>query len=278
MPVSSPPKESTKRPDLSLTDSLLQRQMLPLALVRVDPAPVKGKHNCGLGWASDGASYFLKGQLPGHPLIPVNELVCYAVSAKVGILVPPCEIISDSLNGGEPLLRFGSRRIQPIVEDPATLVQLFKGAQRHVELDRAASKLHALDLFLNNLDRHPENLLIQQSSATDYGLIAIDFSCAFLANELPSTELANFRGSKTQKLSSALLRYGRFDVASAMSVVDRLDELPDNFVHRVLTHAPAGWIDDQTARQMQQWWSGPTAVRHARLQAIRRLLENATQL
>lgn len=263
---------SAKAPSLTLTRSS-QRQIFPLELVGKKPSKVNGRHNGGCGQANNGRRYVLKGQSDGHFLLPVNEWLCSVITRAAGVDTPPFEVISTRALQGRSSHSFGSEELSDVISTPSEITRIFTGIRHYPKLDQALSRLFAIDLFLNNPDRHPGNALARRASE-DYDLLAIDFTTAFLIYPQPLSKLLSDPTLATHRLYSRLRQVERFDPDAAHAALDKIDELTVRSITETLVALPAEWIDDATATQLTAWWESPE--KHQRVQAIRRRIDNVT--
>jgi len=144
----------------------------------IEYPPSKSTADClGMVDADDGGLYYIKGDAHGRP-IRASEWLGTHIAEAVGIQAPAPVAIERS--NGE--IVFGSRRIAGVADDLLTRSYLMTSSAGNVAvpvtgLSTILSKIYALDMFLNNEDRHFGNYL----SIDDNGvrrLYSFDFSRA----------------------------------------------------------------------------------------------------
>ncbi len=181
----------------------------------------------------DQLDYCIKHDEGGRP-IRANEWVCSALARAAGIAVPPVAIVED-LDGSR---LFGSQIIGDDVNDNMGLFQ--SGGLTIDNLDHIA-KTFALDLFIQNPDRHVNQYKVHPQNRRDR-FYSFDFGEAFFCHwpdlilplPPPCNTIINIRWIEN--------RYGRLRRSQMESVLDRLEKLDGASMVGTVRQMPSGWL------------------------------------
>lgn len=122
------------------------------------------------------------------------------------------------------------------------------------------SAIYALDMFVNNIDRHLKNYLFR-SSLDGVVMLAFDYSFAWLAhgaelNGYPSPD------SKTGQVRAFLDTLYGFDLASAEKVLNAIQGLPAEWIDGPVGAMPDEWQHGVDVATAVAWWkSDARAIR-----------------
>ena len=172
------------------------------------------------------------------------------------------------LQNGE--FAFGSRRIAGAQEEAITAEILTRGVSVP-GLTASLSSVFALDLFLNNVDRHDRNFLMVEDRGA-LRMYTFDFGrCLFYHGRL---EQFPSKSHQTRLTATKLRRRHGFDLAAANSVLDRIMGLSPAFVSSVLGRMSETWLTDQECSEFSAWWA--SEARNERVAVIRKGMEDGT--
>ncbi len=169
---------------------------------------------------------------------------------------------------------FGSK-YTPVADKVKTRQILHSGeSQKHIGLKAALSAAFAMDMFLNNEDRHDENFLLHYASSGRRILLLIDHArCLFSAWPIQQYLPESCNTRSTAKKS--FLCHG-FDLEAALYTLDQIAKVAPQKVIEILRQVPKGWVPEQVADEFSAWWGSP-AFRE-RLAALRMGFEDGSLL
>jgi hypothetical protein len=230
---------------------MVQQPIFTINIVTEEPPLTQTADLKLIGYGDDGHRYALK-TLEDHALLPLTEWFCYHLCRAVGIQTPDFFIVKRKTN-----IAFGSRyegnadQLDPAKKSPepiiARLTRLFGDNQKQI------SAIYGIDFFLPNNDRHLNNFLFRLSGRTSIPL-AFDFSQAWVILGLPFGVNAWETGSKSQKAYDFLKAQNWIVSSETMSILDKIEQLPDNFVEQVVDSAPVSWLDNFDKQATINYW------------------------
>lgn len=240
----------------NLSSVATQGELFPLAaLVEFPNAPTADAW--GEVIAEDTQKYIVKAD-KGGPHVRAAEWIATAIAERLNISCATAKIIKMS----DGQLLFGSRQISGKADDVVTAeiltsISLEPAGNPIPGLQSWLSGLYALDMFLNNVDRHENNFVsvdlfgTRRFSAIDFGrslIIGGNFDA--FPNQAENTVLV---GRKIR------LRHG-FDQIASSAMLDRVVGLPSNFIAQRMAEMPDSWMGDFEKRQFLNWWSSPSLI------------------
>lgn len=246
-----------------------QGRLFQLTIKRTEPAGYNTADCKTVGVGDDGLLYILKRVGDGHPLIPATEWICTQLADHIGLPVSPCHIAKLP---GSSELAFASREEGGVLDFARTLdlLRVPGVLPRHTPM---LSRWYAFDLFTHNVDRHLGNFLFRESRL-GHVLIGIDFSRALLAEGWPGPR-PPLPICNTRHVQQALHQQAPYPALDACSVIQRLQQVSDDWLGVTLERVPEPWLDDKVRVQLRRWWRGS---RHKRLHLLRRHLSSGRYL
>lgn len=246
----------------------MQHELLPLDIVKLEPALIPSVDILGIGSAIDGHQYVLK-SVTKRPDLPATEWICSRLAEEIHIAVPPVRIVK----GLDGELLFGSRWEGGIQDQYNTGIltsrlPLARG-------DELFSAIYAFDLFIHNVDRHAGNYIFRDQNGAVVAL-AIDFSRALFFHgwPLPTPPVPN--DSNTADAYRQIQLHYPFNLAEAESVLLRLAKLSQNQFSGILSAMDSSWLGNAQKQNMLDWWK--SSQRKRRLVTIRKGLRNGQYL
>lgn len=200
--------------------------------------------------ADDGLDYMLKDDSGGAP-IRAREWICHGLADFAGL--PVLEYRPILTSAGRVL--FGSRFLLHGGPGGAGVYKILAGVLSLAEACTVLSALYAVDLFLGNWDRHPDNLMIEHDAAPR--IRVMDFSEAPAL--IDPAQRGKIPGAHTATIvTGRLLRklYG-FDQSAAELALKRLDAGPPGRLKEILDEMPADWLPAAAKDDLLNWWSSP---------------------
>jgi hypothetical protein len=262
------------RPNMGVTNMVrpteAQLGMFPRRIDIVMPHSGKSKDLLLQGIADDGQVYFLKHDANGKPEM-ASEWLGTKISERIGIAVAECTPIQTP----DGHLVFGSRKVSGAAEaiDTAefmTTPSVDEFGQGEGFPGSYFSMIHALDLFLKNVDRHYGNFVSVREGGSRR-LFAIDFGRSLFWDwPLNGFPVGN---DQTVIVGRRLRRLHRFDRDAAQSVVELIRNLPGSAIEKMISDMPEGWLSPRLAEEFLTFWNGEG--RQVRLNALSYELANA---
>lgn len=258
---------------VSLNESGGQPELFPLRSAVEFPNTVNGADVWGRVIAEDGRVYIVKGTKAG-PLVPACEWVGTLVAEALSLTCARPKVIQ--LQSGE--LLFGSPGISGVANQVETTRLLTSISEPPAGipipgLRAALSEIYALDMFLNNLDRHDQNFVTARNGATAT-LYVIDFArCLFWHDSFDGFPAQN---QNTVVKGKEFRRRHGFDHDAANRMVDRIVSLTADRIKGILLQMPSEWLPEPRRQAFLQWWDG--LGRRRKLEALRKGLEDGSLL
>jgi hypothetical protein len=223
--------------------------------------------------ADDHHMYYIKGDAHGRP-VRASEWICTHISEAVGIGAPTPSAIEK--NDGAVV--FGSRRISGVADSAITVSYLSTPTALNVGIPVSGltpilSSIYALDMFINNDDRHLGNYLTVDDKGTRR-LYAFDFSRALFWqwpwNGFPQ------QGANTRRWGRMLQGLHGFDQNSAFGTLDRLSDLAPNTIEGFINAMPSDWLSAAIRAEFIDWWT--SSAKKVRIAELRAGISNGTLL
>ncbi|KAA5834858.1 HipA domain-containing protein [Pseudomonas chlororaphis] len=242
---------------------MIQQNLVRLNVEEVYPQRTGTAHAGGFCRCDDGLDYAYKAAEHSAPFVPATEWLCTQLAQASRIQTPPIEIIYTE--NGSPW--FGSRIEGGKLDEDECLLALQSGemADRIIGLSERLSSIYALDLFVNNIDRHGKNYLFRTSLNRTI-LLAFDFSLAWLAH---SPQLRGYPqpDTNTEMAHRFLASMYGFDVKSAQKTINAIAELPNAWIDGASATIPHEWKQGVDIDAAIEWWKSDE--RAARCEEIR---------
>jgi hypothetical protein len=244
--------------------------MFPRRIHTVIPQNGNSKDLLLQGIADDDQTYFLKHDANGKPEM-ASEWIGTKISERIGVAVAECIPIQSP----DGQIVFGSRKVAGVADAVETAA--FMTTPTVDELGQGEgfpgsylSMVHALDLFLKNVDRHYGNF-VSVRDGSSRRLYAIDFGRSLFWDwPLQGFPVGN---DQTVVVGRRLRRLHRFDKNAAQSVVELIRNVPGSVVEQMITEMPDGWLPQRLADEFMTFWNGEG--RQRRLDALSLELANA---
>jgi hypothetical protein len=213
----------------------------------------------------DGLDYMLKDD--SGPPIRAREWISHRLADRAG--VPVVEHLPILTAGGRIL--FGSR---VVLNGGTGGTHMLTGTLKLAEASEVLSATYALDLFLGNGDRHPDNFLIENDTGGSPRIRVIDYSEAVACIEPGKRTNVPGLGCHTVNIGRQLRAHYGFSVPAACLALDRLAAVAS--VKEIIDAMPADWLPPDARIEIAAWWS--SAARGAHITAIRNGVSNGTFL
>lgn len=237
---------------------MFQRQLFPIAVMTTYPND-QGSADLGMiGLAANGKDYAIKTVLDGNGMIPASEAFCYQLARHILIGTPDFDVIE--LHDGSHAFGSAWEGGVETLKDRAEILRVLSGEIPIVGLKSFFSKVYALDLFVNNVDRHFGNYIFRPSYSGKIGL-AFDFSRAWFAfNPFgfeATKQCATFTGI------NAIRYFDQYDRSEAEKCLDKIENLTVDDVNTIISNFPEAWMSEVDRQGFLDWWAS-----HARKERI----------
>lgn len=209
----------------------------------------------------DGSDYAVKDDVE-VATVPHSEWFCTHLGELVGLASPPCKIVDVK---GKAC--FGSRW-ETGHNSTDWILRARDGRIDFSSLAPTLSRIYAFDLFVNNVDRHTNNYIVREQHF-GISLLAFDYSRAWLVQGMPPPVLPMSELNNTVQVIKVLRAiFGDFFVKSeAYHVLDRIEDLDDTKIEKIIASHPKEWLTDQQHDGIISWWKSD--VRTSRIGDIR---------
>ncbi|MFO6430968.1 HipA family kinase [Erythrobacter sp. W302b] len=232
-----------------------QGELMPLALTGIRPSQPQGQHIKLVGEVG-GSVYYCKSALNGKDVC-ANEWIYSSLARHVGIPVPDfCPIID--YRTGETL--FGSKEtwgtadefeVQTLLTTPPNADPVI--GDPFAWLGSYLSQVYAFDVFAGNVDRHLRNFLLIPGSPARR-LLAYDFASSQLIHR--ASDHFPIAQTRTQLVGRQLRKLRKFDIESAIEILERIRAVPISQIASFLSSIPDEWITEDQRGQVYEQWSG----------------------
>lgn len=213
--------------------------------------------------ADNGRKYYLKLDRDGR-YVRASEWLAYRLANLIGVSTPRCDCI-QTFNGD---IAFGSEDITGAHSQTETVLYLRTSSMNELGqptsgLRASLSAIHALDLFLNNIDRHYENFLVT-GHGEERQLVALDYARSMFWD----WPITGFPGSNdlTNEVWIELRERHGFDLVAAEAVIDRLGIISPELLSSIIGQMPDHWLPQSVRNEFTAYCrDGAWAARVAEL-------------
>lgn len=246
-----------------------------MTALQLIPVRVRMSWNPGSATASrprfatcdDQLDYCIKHDEGGQP-VRANEWICTQLARAAGIAVPASAVVEDL----DKSLLFGSQIFGDDTNDNLGLFSSGGLSPQHLD---HIWKTYALDLFVNNQDRHVNQYKIAQQNNKER-ILSFDWGTS-LFSYWPNLNLPLPRDCNTILNIRAIIKiYGTFKVDVADDVLTRLEAIDGSAMVNAIKQLPRGWLDNKVGAAFTKWFGA--RPRRDRIAAIRKGLRNGSYL
>ena len=203
----------------------------------------------------DGLDYMLKDDSGGVP-VRAREWICHGLADNAGLPVLEYRPILD----GAGRVLFGSRYLLNGGPGGLSGYKILAGSLPLAEACNVLSALYAVDLFLNNWDRHADNLMIEQDAAPR--IRVMDFSEAPALLDPAQRGRIPAAGTATVNAGRTLRSLYGFSADAATLALGRLDAVTGGRMKEILDGMPSDWLPVAVRSDLLDWWSSPARTAH----------------
>jgi hypothetical protein len=239
-----------------LKPPMFQRQLFPIAVMTVYPNDQNSQDMKTIGLAENGKDYAIKTVMDGNGKVPASEAFCYQLARHVLLATPEFDVIE--LHDGS--YAFGSvwEGAASTIKHHADVMRVLSGEIPVVGIQSFFSKVYALDLFVNNIDRHFGNYIFRPSYSGQIAL-AFDFSRAWFAFNPYGFEAA-IEDNATSNSIQWIKRYEKYNKAEAERCLDIIKALTAELVEAMLSSFPQEWLSVEDKQSFLEWWGSEARI------------------
>jgi hypothetical protein len=251
----------------------VQESLFPRRISTIYPQRPQGADIAFFCVVDSGETYYCKDDKDPR-LIRATEFLYTKLAAQLNIRVPSCNIIvhKGSSYFGSKLVTSSASQFE--VRDFLVKEQLNEIGAPNDWLGRYFSSLYAYDMFIHNIDRSPQNFLLERSELSSSTLIAFDFASSSLSN-LSNTDFPQ-QNTNTVKNGKFFRKIHGFDQQTAMQMLDNIASIPAEFITKILTQLPRDWLPVYEGKSACDFWKEPLIK--TRISALRLGIQNGSLL
>lgn len=253
-------------PSNQIKPPMFQRQLFPIAVMTIYPNDQDSQDLKMIGLAENGKDYAIKTVIDGNGKVPATEAFCYQLARHLLINTPEYDVVE--LHDGS--YAFGSvwEGGAATLKHQADVMRVLKGEFPVVGIKSFFSKVYALDLFVNNVDRHFGNYIFRPSYSGTIAL-AFDFSRAWFSFNPYGFEAA-VDENPTSSGITWIRKFDQYDRSEAVRCLDIITGLTTETVSAMLSNFPDEWLSNHDRQSFLEWWSSP--ARTERIEFLKGIL------
>lgn len=240
--------EQEKIIELLNSNAPYQLRLAPVEIVDLYPSTEKTAQLKLLGVGRDGRDYAIKKVSDSERgLIPASEMFCYRLARRINIAVPSFEVLS--INGE---LAFGSVWEGGVLSDMSKKVDILSQKIVVAGLADTLSRIYALDIFVNNIDRNIGNYLFRESR-NRYVLYAFDFGMSWYEAGFDGLHALD-SSCKTAMVLELLKQFKLFNPSKAQSTLDEINAIGIDEIAEIINGIPKDWMSKPQKEMIIKWW------------------------
>jgi hypothetical protein len=229
-----------------------QRTLFPLQLTEIFRSDIDSADLKIIGRATNGKDYAIK-TVNDSPRgrIPACELFCYELANLLQIATPDYHLITMS----DSTLAFGSAWEGGVISlsDNTSFINLFIGNQKPANLVESISKIYALDIFVNNVDRHFKNYIFRSGYKSNI-VLAMDFSRAWYEIDPYGYDAAYSKDCNTSTAHEIMRKLNCFDSIIALNTLRTIKNINQDTIRQIISLMPSDWISLSDSSKFIEWW------------------------
>jgi hypothetical protein len=121
------------------------------------------------------------------------------------------------------------------------------------DLTNFFSKTYALDLFVNNADRHFGNYLFRQSAADTYIPLAFDFGLSWCESGYKGLNALD-EEKNTESTIQTIKRFNLFDSAITINTLNLIKNMDGTHAIDLINNIPEEWMSKIQKNTISDWW------------------------
>ncbi|WP_144777975.1 HipA family kinase [Marinobacter maritimus] len=229
-----------------------QRLLFPVELTEIYRNDI-GTADCQtIGTATNGKDYAIKTVNEGNGHIPSSELFSYELARELQIATPEYNIIKMR----DESLAFGSMWEGGALDirNQQVILGILQGEIIVRGLKSFFSKVYALDIFINNIDRHFGNYLFRGGYNSTIAL-AYDYSRAWYAFAPFDYQSASDPVQNTYRCHVTIKKFDMFDKIVTQNTLDEISRIPKDTIDQILSLIPEQWLNSNERNDFLNWWA-----------------------
>lgn len=231
-----------------------QKTLFPLDITDIYKNDQGSQDLTMIATAINGKDYAVKTLEDGNGFIPASELFCYELAREINIATPDYQLIKlrDSSLGFGSAWEGGAH----VIKLDNEVWDILKGKVVVRGLKTFLSRVYALDIFINNIDRHFGNYIFRTGYKSVIAL-SYDFSRAWYAFEpygYESIEDKNIKVNKTHLCHKIIKQNNLFDKLIAINTLTELSQISKEQIISILNIIPPDWLSDDLKEDVIDWW------------------------
>jgi hypothetical protein len=227
-----------------------QRTLFPIDIAITYPNDQQSADLSIIAAGTDGRHYAVKTTNDGKGFVPATELFCYELARELNIATPEYQIVrlKDSSLAFGSVWEGGAHITKELIQMWAILT----GKKPVMNLKGFLSRVYALDLFINNIDRHFGNFIFRDSYKTNIGL-AYDFGRAWYEISPYSYEAVKHE-TNTQIYHNYIVKSGHYDKVLAANALTEISKIDVHRISQILEIIPEEWLPVSIRNELLAWW------------------------
>lgn len=233
-----------------------QQSIVPLEAIEIHEIPDGQIISCNLKrivTADNSRDYAVKeisNSTKGY--IPASELFCYELARAIKVNVPEYQIIRMK----DGTYAFGSEwdGNADYLNEISDFFRIISGNDSIRNGAEFFSKVYALDIFVNNIDRHYGNFFVRKVFSGKIG-VAYDFDKAWYETGHDKFE-ALVCGTNTQETKHHVIDKRQLKKTIVKDTLDEIKAIEKGRISSILTMMPNGWMTDNEKEIFLDWWGG----------------------
>lgn len=234
---------------------LYQRSIIPLIAMEIHSISEHDANSANLRCivtadnSKDYAIKEVKNSCTGY--IPASELFCYELARAIKINVPDYQII-EMADGS---YAFGSEwdGNAEYLDEFVDFLRILSGKDAIKNNNEFFSKVYALDIFVNNYDRHRGNFFVRKTYSGKIG-VAYDFDKSWYESGYYKFD-AIVGGTNTQESRCHIEDKRVLKKTIVRDTLDCIGKLSVNDISSILNIMPPEWMADEEKQKFLLWWS-----------------------
>lgn len=228
---------------------LFQRSIAPLVARTIHPNSSGSADLKNIVTANNGRDYAVKCVSDGNKYVPASEMFCYEIARDLAIPTPDYQFIQ--MPSGE--IGFGSAwEGGAKIANESYVIGILTGSVSVRGITEFLSRVYAMDIFVNNVDRHWGNFIFRDSFRSVIAL-AYDFGRAWYASNPYSFDA--FGDCNTRLAISLAVAHGKYDPAEALQTLETIENISSDRIEAIFEGMPSEWLAHLDRQTFLQWWS-----------------------
>lgn len=245
-------------------------QAVPVKAMACGVADLKSQDANEICFCGDDGGFVIK-KNDKYPALPHIEWFCSSLARSVGVPQVDFSVVEHT----DGNFWFGSSWKTGQVKDWWTLAA--NGTIDFTHLSEDISRIYALDLFINNDDRHLNNYFVVNENGRSK-IYSFDYSRSWLNKPFPLVGLVTDPATNTVKVREYLkANFGNYINVGAMTeVLDNIASIQQPRVSDIIAAHPNNWLTRADTDAILNWWNSGAVL--TRVNEIKAGIQNGALL